>query len=129
MLILCVMDATQCSSCRPIKTERAQMNLCWIVPKGEGAHVRDVDTDEGTVLVRHGCEQFRPSYITPSGQRMGSLYDQAGMNADDLACPVENAGLALFVACTTIQVHKPHGAAAAEVLSADSPSQIGRSVT
>ncbi|CAN5903400.1 hypothetical protein BH11GEM1_BH11GEM1_19460 [soil metagenome] len=88
------------------------MNLCWIVPKGEDGHVRDVDTDERAVLVRDGYEEFRLTCITPSGQLEGSLYDQASMNADDLACHVEKAGLALFGGCTTIQVHKPDRTAA-----------------
>ena len=123
MLNSFVMDATPCSSCLPIKTEReAPMNLCWIVPKGKGGHVRDVDTHERAILVRDGYEEFRLTCTTPSGQREGSLYDQAGMNADDLAGHVEKAGLALFGGCTTIQVHKPHRAAAAEVLHSDSAS-------
>jgi|GEM_PF-4530963 len=97
------------------------MNLCWIVPKGERGHVRDVDPDERAVLLRDGYQDIRLTCVTPSGQREGSLYDQASMNAHDLASHVEKAGLALFGGCTTILVSTPNRAAAPEVRHSDSP--------
>ena len=101
------------------------MNLCWIVPKGEGGHVRDVDTDERAALVRDGYEEFRLICITPSGQREGSLYVPARTNADDFAFHVETAGLALFGGCTSMRVHKRQGATAAEVVQTDTVPQAG----
>lgn len=82
------------------------MNLCWIVPKGEGGHVRDVDTDDRAALLREGYDELRLTCNTPSGLREGNLYDQ-GSAADALASHVEKGALALFGGCTTIQVHKP----------------------
>ena len=87
------------------------MNLCWIVPKGEDGHVRDVDADERAVLLRDGYEEFRLTCTTPSGLREGSLFDQASISAD-VASHVEKGALALFGGCTTIQVHKPDSAPA-----------------
>ena len=88
------------------------MNLCWIVPAGEGGHVRDVNADERADLLRDGYEEFRLTCSTPSGTRAGSLYAQPFKNADELASHVEKGGLALFGGCTTIEVHKSDSAAA-----------------
>ena len=99
------------------------MNLCWIVPKGERGHVRDVDPDEHADLLRDGYEDIRLTCVTPSGQREGVLYDQASMNAHDLASHVEKAGLALFGGCTTIRVAKADRAAVAKVRHSESPHE------
>ncbi len=104
------------------------MNLCWIVPKGEDGHVRDVDTDERAVLLREGYEEFRLTCTTPSGLREGSLFDQASISAD-LASHVEKGALALFGGCTTIEVHRPDRAAAVVMPHPDLASEMGKSVT
>jgi hypothetical protein len=95
------------------------MNLCWIVDKEKGGHVRDVDTEERAALLSAGYKEFRLTCLTPSGTREGTLYDQGLTSAEELAQHVEKSGLALFGGCTTMEVHRPDSALALRLPSAD----------
>lgn len=101
------------------------MDVCWIVPRGEGGHVRVVGAEERTVLLGEGYEDFRLTCITPSGARDGTLYDQAWKSSEELSSHVEQAGFALFGGCTTIQVHRPGSAVPIALPHADLTALMG----
>ena len=95
------------------------MNLCWIVDKETGGHVRDVDTEERAALLGAGYEEVRLTCVTPSGRRDGTLYDQGVTSATELAQHIEKSGLALFGGCTTIEVYRAGSAIAQRLPRAD----------
>lgn len=95
------------------------MNLCWVVDKEAGGHVRDVDTEERAALLLMGYEEFRITCLTPSGTREGTMYDQGLRSVDELARDVEKSGLALFGGCTTMEVHRPDSPFALHLPPAD----------
>lgn len=101
------------------------MNLCWIVDKEDGGHVRDVDPEERATLLSAGYEEFRLTCLTPSGTREGTLYDKGPTSADELSQHVEKSGLALFGGCSTVEVHRLDGAPALRLPLADLPASLG----
>lgn len=118
-------------SCRSVPstfTIRTLMNLCWIVPGANRGHVRDVDVIDRTKLVREGYKEFRLICSTPSGTRNGTLYVQAWQSPRELASFVDQAGLALFGGCTSIEVHRPDTAAAVTLPHSDLAGMMNRQV-
>ena len=95
------------------------MNLCWVVDKEEGGHVRDVDPEERAALLSAGYEEFHLTCTTPSGTREGTLYDHGPTSEDELSQHVEKSGLALFGGCSTVEVHRLDGAPALRLPPAD----------
>lgn len=100
------------------------MNLCWIVDKDAGGHVRDVDTAERAALLDAGYNEFRLTCYTPDSTREGTLYDQVVRSAEELAQHVEKAGLALFGGCTSIHTHRGQSAACLRLPPADLAAAI-----
>ena len=101
------------------------MNLCWIVDKEEGGHVRDVDPEERAALLSAGYDELRLTCTTPSGTREGFLYDQGPTSADELSQHVEKSGLALFGGCSTMEVHRPDSTLALRLPPADVAATMG----
>ena len=82
------------------------MNVCWIVDREGGGHVRDVDAEEHAALLCEGYVEYRVTCFAPDSTRYGALYDQGFKSAEELAQHVEKSGLALFGGCTRMEVHR-----------------------
>jgi hypothetical protein len=100
------------------------MNLCWIVDKELGGHVRDVDTEERAALLGAGYKEFRLTCFTPNSTREGVLYDQGLTSAEELAQHVEKSGLALFGGCTRMEVHRPDSSLALRLPPGDLAAEM-----
>lgn len=95
------------------------MNLCWIVDREGGGHVRDVDAEEHAALLCEGYVEYRVTCLSPDSTRHGALYDQGFKSAEELAQHVEKSGLALFGGCTSMEVRRADGVRAFHLPPAD----------
>ena len=102
------------------------MNLCWIIPRGQTGHVRDLDSQHRAALLLDGYEEFRLTCTSPGGTRAGSLYVQGARSRKELASHVAKCGLALFGGCTSVEVHRPTSAKSVILPHADLAGMLGR---